>query len=73
MVRENWTDYIMKNNNKCTIEGFRKRFTVMNSRNTVIVNPRILYEVKKDTGEITNYHGSSFSMSTVANDIPYKW
>ena len=27
------------------IEGFRKRVTVMNSRNTIIVNPRILYKV----------------------------
>ena len=53
--------------------GFRKRVTVMNSRNTVIVNPRILYEVKTDTGEITNYHGSSSSMSTAANVIPYRW
>ncbi len=37
------------------IEDFRKQVTAMNSRNALIVNPRILYEVKTNTGEITNY------------------
>ena len=52
------------NYNNNSLEGFRKRVTVMNSRiNTLIVNPRILYEVKTYTGEILNSHGSSSNMS----------
>jgi len=56
-----------------TLEGFRKRVTAMNTRNTLIVIPRILYEFMTDTGEITNYDGSSCNMSTAANVIPQKW
>jgi hypothetical protein len=35
---------------KHRIEGFRKRITVMNSRNPVVVNHRILYEYTTNTG-----------------------